>query len=151
MTHHVVQMVDALQHDLVKRASELLMLCMYRPDEDKARSLVQQAALGDPYRLWLHLDGATPDGIIIVRLSTEEAEITHIAVDKARRARGDGTGQGIGRCLVEHAATELAGRTLVAGTDSDAVGFYRKCGFHVVALGQKYPGTDRFRCTRAAR
>jgi hypothetical protein len=36
---------------------------------------------------------------------------------------------------------------LEAETDSDAVGFYRSCGFTVLSLGEVYPGVERFRCT----
>ena len=33
-----------------------------------------------------------------------------------------------------------------AETDKDAVDFYRKLGFSVTSLGEKYPGVERFHC-----
>lgn len=35
---------------------------------------------------------------------------------------------------------------LIAETDRDAVEFYRKYGFEIHSLGEKYPGVDRFHC-----
>lgn len=35
---------------------------------------------------------------------------------------------------------------LEAETDLEAVDFYRKCGFTVATLGEKYPGVQRFSC-----
>ncbi|HPH97803.1 MAG TPA: hypothetical protein PKW33_16525 [Anaerolineaceae bacterium] len=37
---------------------------------------------------------------------------------------------------------------LSAETDCEAVDFYRRCGFQMESLGEKYPGMERFRCTR---
>lgn len=34
-----------------------------------------------------------------------------------------------------------------AETDKDAVGFYKKNGFTITSLGEKYPGVERFDCT----
>lgn len=31
-------------------------------------------------------------------------------------------------------------------TDNDAVDFYRKYGFEITSLGEKYPGVERFLC-----
>lgn len=33
-----------------------------------------------------------------------------------------------------------------AETDADAVEFYRKYGFKIKSLGEKYPGVERFLC-----
>lgn len=33
-----------------------------------------------------------------------------------------------------------------AETDKDAVGFYKKNGFSITSLGEKYPGVERFEC-----
>lgn len=41
----------------------------------------------------------------------------------------------------------MAGSSLVAETDADAVEFYRRCGFAVERIGEQYVGVDRFRCT----
>ncbi len=35
---------------------------------------------------------------------------------------------------------------LEAETDCEAVEFYRKCGWIITSLGEKYPGVERFQC-----
>ncbi|MDN4071264.1 hypothetical protein NYE70_06050 [Paenibacillus sp. FSL R5-0407] len=37
-------------------------------------------------------------------------------------------------------------RRIDAETDMDAVDFYRKIGFQIIRLGEKYPGIERFKC-----
>lgn len=37
-------------------------------------------------------------------------------------------------------------RKIQAETDQEAVGFYRKAGFVITSLGEKYPGVERFSC-----
>ncbi|MGG4554653.1 hypothetical protein ABEX11_20625 [Paenibacillus humicus] len=38
-------------------------------------------------------------------------------------------------------------RRVEAETDKDAVDFYRRLGFNITSLGQKYPGVERFQCS----
>jgi N-acetylglutamate synthase-like GNAT family acetyltransferase len=74
------------------------------------------------------------------KVSQEKAILLHIAVDPKLRARG------IGRHMVEYICKESRVATLEAETDRSAVDFYRKNGFDVTSLGEKYPGVERFRC-----
>jgi ribosomal protein S18 acetylase RimI-like enzyme len=52
----------------------------------------------------------------------------------------------VGRQLVRGVGARFPGATLEAETDGDAVGFYRRIGFGIESLGEKYPGRARFRC-----
>jgi GNAT superfamily N-acetyltransferase len=52
----------------------------------------------------------------------------------------------VGRSLVEWLATRCPDHPIVAKTDS--VGFYRRLGFSVSTLGEKYPGVERFAVRR---
>ncbi|WP_089775522.1 GNAT family N-acetyltransferase [Ruania alba] len=56
--------------------------------------------------------------------------------------------QGLGRDLIDRLSHLVGGPWLLAETDSDGVGFYRRCGIEVVSLGEKYPGVERFSCRR---
>ena len=69
--------------------------------------------------------------------------IRHIAVLPSRR------GQGIGRDLIDAAVAGLDLHSVTAETDGEAVGFYRRCGFTVRSLGERYRGTERFACALA--
>ncbi len=80
-------------------------------------------------------------GFIGLRLQPPDgAVIRHIAV------RHDHRGQGIGRQMILHVCTAFGLSVIFAETDHDAVGFYRKIGFTVESLGEKYPGIERFAC-----
>lgn len=72
-----------------------------------------------------------PDGAII----------RHIVV------RRDHRGQGIGSQMIDQLFRIYGVRVVFAETDRDAVEFYRKVGFAVKSLGEKYPGTERFACS----
>ena len=78
------------------------------------------------------------------RIGDRSAELLHIAVVPTRR------GEGFGRLLIDLLMQEQGLREMVAETDIDAVGFYRNCEFSIASLGEKYPGAERFLCTRSA-
>ena len=71
------------------------------------------------------------------------AIIRHIAV------RRDHRGNGIGRKMILTMCSNYSLQEVSAETDKDAVDFYRKVGFFIQSLGEKYPGTERFLCKLA--
>ena len=81
-------------------------------------------------------------GFIGLRLQPPDgAVIRHIAV------RRDHRGRGVGRQMISQVCSTYGLRVVLAETDHDAVEFYRKVGFAVASLGERYPGTERFACT----
>lgn len=80
-------------------------------------------------------------GLIGLRLdSPRTATLRHIVV------RQDHRGMDIGREMIQALCRRYSLKELAAETDRDAVTFYRKAGFEVDSLGEKYPGVERFRC-----
>jgi ribosomal protein S18 acetylase RimI-like enzyme len=77
-------------------------------------------------------------GVEVITL--EHYEIKHIAVLPNLR------GQSIGSKMVKFVWKKYGLSFISAETDCDAVEFYRKYGFKVITLGEKYPGVKRFRC-----
>jgi len=69
------------------------------------------------------------------------AVIRHIVVCRDHRRSG------IGRAMIEAVRRKYSLQHICAETDRDAVAVYRKCGFEIRGLGEKYPGTERFWCT----
>lgn len=69
-------------------------------------------------------------------------KIQHISVTPERWRRG------IGRGMLMEVRSRYPSAQLVAETDGDAVGFYRRCGFEVESLGELYREVERFLCTR---
>jgi ribosomal protein S18 acetylase RimI-like enzyme len=70
-----------------------------------------------------------------------QAIIRHIAVHRSHRGQG-----GIGTQMILYVCSTYCIHKITAETDRDAVEFYRKVGFEVQSLGEKYPGTERFLC-----
>lgn len=69
-------------------------------------------------------------------------EIRHIAVGVDCRSSG------IGSRMIEEVTKRHEVQEIFAETDVDAVGFYRKIGFNIKSLGEKYPGRERFYCVK---
>jgi len=74
----------------------------------------------------------------IEQLSLSKCEIKHIAV------LADQRGKGIGSKMIHFIASKYP--SIVAETDYEAVDFYRRYGFFITSLGEKYPGVERFVC-----
>ncbi|PFS59306.1 GNAT family N-acetyltransferase [Bacillus cereus] len=73
-------------------------------------------------------------------IGVNKARICHIAVVPQYRYKGIAL-QMIKEVLRIHQLTYVE-----AETDKEAVEFYKKIGFQVKSLGEKYPGVERFQC-----
>ena len=85
-------------------------------------------------------------GVLLGRIGIEvvaqaDIKIQHISVTPERWRRG------IGRGMLIDVRSLYPSAQLVAETDGDAVGFYRRCGFKVESLGELYQEVERFLCT----
>lgn len=92
------------------------------------------------------LFGYQRDGLVVGCVGIEvtaqgQATLRHLAVVPDERMRG------IGRSMIDGVSERLLLSTVVAETDGDAVGFYRRCGFTVESIGETHPGVERFRCS----
>ena len=123
----------------------LLLLVGWHEDEYVNQQRVDQAldAYRDDRRLAIvgiegddHLFGL----LGVEQLTAHRAVIRHIVVHPSTRGRG------IGRRMLVQAIARFELSALMAETDADAVGFYKRCGCMVQSLGEKYPGVERFSC-----
>ena len=107
--------------------------------ESSRESELQAYRDGTDRRLlgWV-VDGAVVSVLGLSR-SQPRAEVLHIATDPARER------QGFAAALVRAVLAEPASAELVAETDDDAVGFYRRSGFAVEEIASPWP-TRRYRC-----
>lgn len=121
---------------------ELLAMSMGNPAPERIEQVCQR------YRddlAWM-LMGKEIEGELVgcvgVEISGDEGVLHCIAVKpEARR-------QCLGRQMLDELGARLELAKLSAETDCEAVDFYRRCGFQVESLGEKYPEVERFRCTR---
>jgi len=126
---HDVHILNILAHALFMPTEEKLLLRANRYEDDPA-----------VHAFGYFIDGL-PIGIVIIRQTEGLAfEICNIATEPMRRKKG------IGRALIFYVMKQLSCATLCAETDDDAVEFYRKVGFSVTSLGEKYPGCVRYSC-----
>lgn len=86
----------------------------------------------------VEFEGEIAGCIGIEQISLSECEIKHIAVLADKR------GKGIGSKMINFIASKYP--SIVAETDYEAVDFYRRYGFFITSLGEKYPGVERFLC-----
>lgn len=77
-------------------------------------------------------------GVITINVQDNKCEITSLAVDETYQSRG------IGTKLVNHIKENYY--YIIAETDDDALAFYRKQGFVIKSLGEKFPGINRYLC-----
>lgn len=116
--------------------------------------LLAMAMYPDPARVAAQLDdywtdqarrvfGWQIDGQLVaavgLRVDRASATIWHIGTDPAWRRRG------YARQLLHAVEETLDADQLVAETDEDAVGFYRRIGFEIWPQGERF-GRRRYRC-----
>lgn len=80
-------------------------------------------------------------GCIGIEITAENScVIKQIAVSPFER-RG-----GIGKRMIDFIMEKHALSMISAETDQDAINFYKRVGFTITSLGEKYPGVERFWC-----
>jgi GNAT superfamily N-acetyltransferase len=127
----------------IDRLTHVLSQAIWMPTDDKVSRLIAETYRGPTAALYAWKDAETADviGPVGIRRRPGGAvDILHVAVAETSRRRG------VGRRMIEALRGTPGVRELVAETDGDAVDFYRRCGFTVTSLGDKYPGRERFRC-----
>lgn len=109
--------------------------------EEKTREIVREYVENPDYvTLGMELNNELVGFIGFSYQSKNTVTIRHIAV------RRDQRGKGIGRKMISEIFRNYNLHNVIAETDKDAVKFYRKIGFTIQSLGEKYPGTERFLC-----
>ncbi len=127
----------------VQAARQLLTLCM--GDAQHIEAIYTQYAAGNSRYLYGWLQKGDLAGILGIHIcSADRHEIAHLAVDPAHQHAG------IGSRLIQTYRGKYAHIQLFAETDHEAVGFYRKNGFVISSLGEKYAGVERFHCVLSA-
>lgn len=127
-------------HD--RNVLEILSYSHYMPAEEKLKSLADTYESDPNIYAFSCADNGYVIGVIVLkRHATFTFEIVSVAVDLAFRR------QRIGSKLISFAVNSLGCHEVIAETDDDAVGFYRRYGFDILSLGEKYPGCIRYLCT----
>lgn len=133
-------MINLKEYGNREEVIRLLTECMF-PNERRI-SQEYEKYMSDPTRIMLgRLKNEELIALIgITYLANEVIEIKHIAVKSTERRKG------IGKELIMELINANKLMRLEAETDKNSVLFYRRIGFHISSLGEKYPGVERFKC-----
>ena len=127
---------------LSEEAFSIYASCMYHPTYDDYRAEME-CTLADPsMKVFVCEDRGRKAGMMVLKRSEAAAEIIGIAVsDDARR-------KGIGKELIRRVMESEGLERVIARTDDDSIGFYRKCGFSEERIVTEYPDGQavRYNC-----
>lgn len=111
------------------------------PTEEKLKKRAQFYINNNNVVAFGYISDGVVLGLIVLDISNkEEIVILDIAVSI------DNQHIGIGRKLIKHVLAYLNPIMIIAETDDDAVDFYRKFGFIIKNLSEKYPNIIRYEC-----
>lgn len=136
--HKIVDISNSLSNDT---NLEILKESVFEPTKEKLikRSNYYQSADGVVSYGYAYNDFIL--GLIVLDITNkDEIVILDIAVRKDNQKRE------IGKALLNYVLYELKPKILIAETDDDAVGFYKKNKFEIVKLGEKYLNNTRYEC-----
>jgi len=125
----------------IEQVKQLLSYAVGSASGEKLSNILEQVYLQGDSRLYVFIDNdGSALGIVGLKGEGASAEILHIAVDEHNRNCG------IGRRIIDELLKLENLTELTAETDHDAVEFYRRYGFGIQSLGEKYSAVERFHC-----
>lgn len=139
MTFHTIAAIAEVDTEPVR---DLLDLAIGPGRHDRLLTEVNYYLTG-PATVVGAYDGDVLIGVLGFLIGEEQIVLRHIATQPSSRRRH------IGKSMIEWLALQHPDRSIVAETDADSVGFYRRLDFSVTSLGEKYPGVERFAVTRS--
>lgn len=135
--------IDLKPH-LAKEDGQYLIELSVFPSPEAIQRTANEYIVNEEFEIWgLLQDGKLVGfvGIHFTEDTKEILEIRHIAVNPEER------GKGLGEKMVQELIKSKDPHEIKAETDDDAVDFYKKLGFEIENLGEKYPGIVRYKYT----
>ena len=136
-----MELVDVTLRLAEPQFMELLTISVGYPTPEKLAAIGDSYAQEPSWNAYALLKNSVVVGVVGFQITSPGCgRIRNIAVlPKAR-------GLGHGRRLIEGVRERATLNELYAETDADAVQFYKRRGFSVESLGERYPGVERFAC-----
>lgn len=116
------------------------VLLSYATSLDKVDTAYSTYLNSPNQHLFAYIKENVTVGCIGIEINGMDCEIKHIAVAPQERGRG------VGSSMIHYLIEKCDLNSITAETDDDAVEFYRKVGFRILSLGEKYPGVVRYWC-----
>lgn len=116
---------------------------VYNPTKERLISRADRYIISPNTAVYANKESDTYKGIIVIGISNISViEILDIADSSSFQKSG------IGSSLINHCINMFHPNKIIAETDDDAVEFYKKFGFDILTLGDKYGvGITRYQCT----
>lgn len=138
----VIEMINLKEYKNRQEIISLLADCIYS-DEERVKREYEQYNSDQTRTLFGRIKNNELVAIIgVIWLSEYAVELKHISVKSSNRR------QGLGKEMINEFIEEKHIKRLEAETDKNAVSFYKKIGFNITSLGEKYPGVERFKCIK---
>jgi ribosomal protein S18 acetylase RimI-like enzyme len=124
--------------------TELIAPAIGNPTAERTASVLNRFKTKADWTLYGYTENGVPVACVgVERTAPDEIAIHTLAVAAERRRNG------VGRALLDDVVARTGAKAVVAETDSDAVGFYERCGFNVRNTVAKF-GNERLVCRRLA-
>ena len=117
--------------------------CMYMPSKEKFDKKINAFLNDDSVRIFACLSSKEVKGLIVICfLDQYKIEIIGISVDISARNKG------IGSYMINKLVDEYRVNYVLAETDNDSIGFYRKNNFKITEFIKIYDGKPiiRYKC-----
>ena len=120
---------------------ELLAPSVFNPTSERLLSRAEKYQADDKTSVYAYADNGEYKGIIVFKIKEQTAEILDIAV------KPEYQGNGIGSRLIDYIFSKFAVSKIIAETDDEAIGFYKKYGFTVIDTRVEIY-TKRYTCVK---
>ena len=134
-----MNIIDVKESLCNKSVYSLLTPSVFNPTPERLLSRAEKYQADDTVKVYAYSENGEYKGIIAFKIKEQTAEILGIAV------KPEYQGKGIGSRLINYIFSQFAVNKVTAETDDDAIGFYKKYGFAVADINNKYD-TKRYVC-----
>jgi ribosomal protein S18 acetylase RimI-like enzyme len=139
---NLIEKYNKSKHN-TEAVKDLLAMAVGRPTPERLIQLLNEFYTTDGHTIFIAIQNDTITGMIGIDYTARPyGTITHIAVHPDMRMNG------IGKSLINHVVKTLVLTSIALETDQDAVEFYQACGFEIKEIESRWPGVNRFRCSK---
>jgi len=124
---------------LSEEAFSIYASCMYHPTYKDYKAHMEDNLHDSSKKVFVYEDQGRKTGMLVLKFSEDTAEIIGIVVSGNTRRKG--IGKQLIQCVMESENLE----SVMAQTDDDSIGFYRKCGFLEEKTIIEYPNGSAVR------
>ncbi|MEE1239874.1 MAG: GNAT family N-acetyltransferase [Acutalibacteraceae bacterium] len=120
---------------------DLLAPSVFNPTPERLLSRAEKYQADDNTSVYAYSENVEYKGIVVFKIKEQTVEILDIAV------KPEYQGKGIGSRLIDYIFSKFSINKIIAETDDEAIGFYKKYGFTVIDTRVEIY-TKRYTCVK---